>query len=423
MVARKILVKMAVKKYSFGQFSKSPRAFVIVFLLLNALVWFFMLVSLMNWFLAVLNLTYLEAIVIYAVFCLAVVGFSLAGAVLADRFQRLRIIHFWIAFGAVASLTPVLFENITVKQVTFFSLLWGASFGLGMPSCLALFAEAFPLESRGQMSGITFLITNLSAPPLILLAGSLDPNTYSLVCAAWRMLSLMVLLLIRLKDAEAIYKPPKKLSFSYVVQDRSFILYIIPWFLFCLISGLGDPVVEPVYKTTLKDFPLAVRPLIAGAFALIGGLLADKIGRKKVVIYGFISLGLAFAIVGIAPEILPAWYFFVLMNAVSAGILWAMFILTLWGDLSPKGGNEKYYAVGNMPFFVTWGVLQLVSARYLMEIPSNAVFSFASFFLFLAVLPLMYAPETLPEEKIRLRELRKYVEGAKKRVEEEREGK
>jgi hypothetical protein len=91
-----------------------------------------------------------------------------------------------------------------------------------------------------------------------------------------------------------------------------------------------------------------------------------------------------------------------------------MFISTIWGDLSPKGDGEKYYAVGNMPFFVTWGILQLVSAQYLMSIPSYAVFSFASFFLFLAVLPLMYAPETLPEKKIKERELKDYIEKAKK---------
>jgi hypothetical protein len=43
-----------------------------------------------------------------------------------------------------------------------------------------------------------------------------------------------------------------------------------------------------------------------------------------------------------------------------------------------------------------------------------AAFSFASFFLFLAVIPLIYAPETLPEKRIKERELREYVEKAKK---------
>jgi len=160
--------------------------------------------------------------------------------------------------------------------------------------------------------------------------------------------------------------------------------------------------------------PLMIQPLVGSISALIGGLLADRIGRKRIVIYGFVSLGLAFAIIGIAPQISLACAFFVLINAISAGLLWVMFIPTIWGDLSPKGYSEKYYAIGNMPFFVTWGVLQLISTQYLMLIPAYTVFSFASFFLFLAVLPLMYAPETLPEKKIRERELKQYVEKAKK---------
>jgi len=52
---------------------------------------------------------------------------------------------------------------------------------------------------------------------------------------------------------------------------------------------------------------------------------------------------------------------------------------------------------------------------YIAEtVSANAIFSLTAFFLFLAVLPLMYAPETLPEKKIRERELRQYVEKAKK---------
>lgn len=40
------------------------------------------------------------------------------------------------------------------------------------------------------------------------------------------------------------------------------------------------------------------------------------------------------------------------------------------------------------------------------------VFPFASFFLFIAVLPLFYAPETLPEKIMKKRELTIYVEKA-----------
>jgi len=43
-----------------------------------------------------------------------------------------------------------------------------------------------------------------------------------------------------------------------------------------------------------------------------------------------------------------------------------------------------------------------------------AMLSIASFFLFLAVLPLFYAPETLPEKEIKERELKEYLKKARK---------
>jgi hypothetical protein len=49
-----------------------------------------------------------------------------------------------------------------------------------------------------------------------------------------------------------------------------------------------------------------------------------------------------------------------------------------------------------------------------ISIEPYAAFSFASFFLFLAVLPLMYAPETLPQKNIEQRQLKGYIEKAKK---------
>jgi hypothetical protein len=53
-------------------------------------------------------------------------------------------------------------------------------------------------------------------------------------------------------------------------------------------------------------------------------------------------------------------------------------------------------------------------APYAEVIPLSTAFSLASFFLFLAVVPLMYAPETLPEKTLRERELKSYIEKAKK---------
>ena len=134
------------------------------------------------------------------------------------------------------------------------------------------------------------------------------------------------------------------------------------------------------------------------------------------VLYGFVTLGIAYAVIGIAPATSVSWFFYLVFGGISSGILWVTFILILWGDLSQSSSREKYYAIGEIPYFLT-GVMQLLSAPYvtlILETSETSAFSLAAFFLFLAVLPLLYAPETLPEKKIELRRLRKYVEAAKK---------
>jgi len=59
-------------------------------------------------------------------------------------------------------------------------------------------------------------------------------------------------------------------------------------------------------------------------------------------------------------------------------------------------------------------MLSLLFAPYVALIPETSAFSLAAFFLFIAVIPLLYAPETLPEKKIQQRQIKIYTEEALK---------
>jgi hypothetical protein len=88
--------------------------------------------------------------------------------------------------------------------------------------------------------------------------------------------------------------------------------------------------------------------------------------------------------------------------------------VTIWGDLSPDAPSDKYYAVGVLPFFAS-KFLDVAIGGYVADAVqgyTSALFSFVAFFLFLAVLPLVYAPETLPEKIVQDRELKSYIEKA-----------
>jgi len=349
------------------------------------------------------------------IFYIAIIGSSIAGSLLIEKIERLHFLYLWMILGIASSFLLTITYNVATGYLAIIFLLLGMSFGLGMPSCLAYLADHTSIENRGLTSSVVFFAANLSALPVTIAFMTFDLTINAIILTVWRGLGLVSL--VFLKKEEKVKRPKKTeekhVSFMSVFHDRSFILYLIPWVMFCLIDILEKTVLENFSEPEFQHLMQTIGPLIASFSIVIGGLLADRIGRKRVVIYGFVSLGMAYAIVGIAPTQMIAWYFYLVIDGIAAGILWVAFILILWGDLSKQGASEKYYAIGSSPFFIR-PIIPFFLAFFIQLIPASAAFSLASFFLFLAVLPLVYVPETLPEKKIQLRKLRSYAESAKK---------
>ncbi|NIO38608.1 hypothetical protein GTO27_13060, partial [Candidatus Bathyarchaeota archaeon] len=153
--------------------------------------------------------------------------------------------------------------------------------------------------------------------------------------------------------------------------------------------------------------------LFLSIFTFVGGLLSDTVGRKPVVISGFSAIGIAYAMISVFPEALLAWYFFFICDGLAWGLLLATFVALIWGDISLTGQEEKYYFVGNLPLFLST-ILQLLIFPYVESNGGTIAFSLAAFFLFLAVIPILFAEETLPEKKLKAKRLRRYVKKAKK---------
>jgi len=384
--------------------------FIVFFLLFNAFTWWYIIPIIIDDLLSVLNVTYIQNLTIWAAYYLAIIGSGIVGSILSKKIKRPKFLRLWIILGIVVSPLPALFNNLSVIQVFVFSILLGVSFGLGMPSCLAYFADWTLVENRGQIGGIVLLSINLGAPLFAISFEMLNLTINSIIFAVWRGFGLIIFLL---KPEEIIVSERKKNpSFTSILRDRAFLLYFVAWLMFCLI----DRFEWPILRYFFGDFHYAIimiGPIIGSLSAFIGGVLSDRVGRKRVVLYGFVTLGVAYAIIGILPAASLSWYFYLVVDSIATGVLWITFVLILWGDLSESGSREKYYAIGGIPYFLT-DIVQLLSAQHVMLIPETSAFSVAAFFLFLAVLPLLYAPETLPEKKIELRQLRKYAEAAKK---------
>ena len=401
----------------FDKSGISIKDFCIIFILLvNVLAWGFMSPTVIAGILEGItlegiNVTNNQEVFIWSAYYGGIVISSIIGSIIANKVDRFKFIYAWTAIGIVTSIVPILYSSFTWIDCLIISSLLGSSFGLGIPSCLSYFADITQVENRGRIGGIILLTVYIATSILAIKFRAIDVPTNLVVFAGWRSLGLIVFFL---QPNQKISSSERKSdgSFSGIIKDKTFGFYILAWMMFNLVDVIGGPIVINSLGE-ISEILIITNPILASITAIIAGIAADKIGRKKIVLYGFISLGVAYAIFGIAPTDPFVGYFFVVINGITMGLFFLTFILLLWGDISQSGSREKYYALGVLPFFLTY-IIGMALEWYILQIPDTSIFSVAAFFLFLAVLPLLYVSETLPEKKMELRRLRSFAEEARK---------
>jgi len=379
--------------------SFSRRDYATVFVLLfNTLTWLYITIITLDGIISNFDFP----LTIWIFYYLSIVASGFLGSSLSSRIKRHDFLLFWITLGTAISLLLALPVTMTLDYITVISVLLGIGFGLGIPSCFAYFADNTLIENRGRLGGFIFLFTNLSAALLVIPFATFNYVVNSILLALWRAAGLIFFLLLAY-GKEIKQKTRRQASLISIFHDRSFVLYLIPWIMFSFTDRFGGELLG-------RELAEA----IIGSFsAVAGGFLSDKVGRKRVVVYSFVMLGIAYGIMGIAPTVFITKYLYMILDGTAGGMLFVTFVLILWGDLSQAGLREKYYVIGCSPLFLTY-LIPLFLHPYIAIFPVAATFSLASFFLFLAVLPLMYAPETLPEKKMEIRRLKGYIEQAKK---------
>jgi MFS family permease len=263
---------------------------VITILFLSVFGWYYMTLPVIESVLTKLSISDSESVTVWATFYLSIVETSISGTFLSKKVTRNKFLYAWTVLGAVASLLPILFSS-SFDQVWLVSLVLGASFGLGIPSCLAYFAECTDVENRGRIGGITFLIANITAPFLSILGGSFDLVTISVIFALLRLLGLSVFFFNPERHPSSQVKT--NISFISILRERTFLLYFVVWSMFPLVDSFERVLVDN-YLTRLNPELLnamgIVEPLVAGLSILVAGFLCDWIGRKKIVLSGFIAI-------------------------------------------------------------------------------------------------------------------------------------
>jgi len=392
------------KRIAWREFAPS---FLVVF---NSLVWYILTSAEFSKVINSLSLPFNETLAIFFLQYAGVACSAVVGAIFFSRARNTYLIT-WITAGAlVTALSATMSHNSTSVNMGL-SLLLGISIGAGLPSSLAYFADSTSVENRGTYGGITYAAVGFTALAIGFPINVLNNAVLAFaILAIWRACGLSVFFL----PHSTIEKPSERKPVAYVsiLRRRDVALYLISWIMFSFVNFAEAPILKGVLGG-FYDFAGLVEVALSGAFVLLGGFLADLTGRKRVVITGFIVLGIEYAILSLFSGIAISWYVYTVLDSFAWGMFASVFFMTLWGDLAENNEKDKYYALGGLPYLFA-GLLSIALEPFVGVSQAGTAFSLASFFLFLAVLPLMYAPETLPERRIRERELKEYIDRAKK---------
>jgi MFS family permease len=110
-----------------------------------------------------------------------------------------------------------------------------------------------------------------------------------------------------------------QVSYASIFRNKSFLLYFVPWLMFSFINFLINPVVSGTFPS-LFQFSGLVEVVLGGVLSLVFGFYADRIGRKRLVVAGFVLLGLGYAGLGLSPtESVWGWWFYTTVDGIAWG--------------------------------------------------------------------------------------------------------
>lgn len=383
-------------------------------IVVNTLAWYFIIFDILREMMDEVQLTSYEIFGVWTTNFIGAAAFTMLGAKITSRMERRhRFLFLWMLGGAISSLVPLILPVTNGPMLCVAAFIFGGSLGVGLPAAMAQFSDSTTMDNRGRIGGFTFLTFGMVVFVMGMLIDVTQIASALVILTVWRTSGLSAFLFIR-QSKELSPKSETDLSFTSILKKRAFVLYLAPWAMFCLVNQTIAPVLNDHFGEGFVGLFTLVEFILSGACAFVSGFFCDRIGRKRIAVFGFIMLGVGYAALGILPQNMFSWYFYTLADGVAWGIFYTVFYFTVWGDIAHDAPSDKYYALGALPYLLS-NFIRFTMGQYIVgAISLYAIFSLASFFLFLAVVPLMYAPETLSEKKIKDVEIRSYIEKAEK---------
>jgi MFS family permease len=351
---------------------------------------------------------------IFGLWFYAVAGLSaVAGVFIGKKFNRRFFLIFWVLLGVGSTLSLLFFSGYIFSLII--SVFFGLSLGLGLPGSLACMADSTGVGERGRVSGAIVLASFMMAflTPILVRALSLGITAAILLTAAVRSTSLVGLIF------DSCEKTHEDLRVVYGAS-KNFLFYLFPWVVFVITAGAVFYIIptSPEYDQAVQIGSL----LRFGCIAVSGfvtGVVADRFGRKQPLIIGLVMFYTGFTLVAFEMNPTTAMIFY-LATGVAWGSLLVVF-LSVPGDLSNSSSRAKYYAAGTMlPIIILLGLTSGPTPALLANLAKNSSLVALSFVLFLTILPILRAKETLPESSKQARKLKNHLNKIEKLMQDER---
>jgi MFS family permease len=386
---------------------------------LGTLAWFFLLVIYMPDIFAVITLNdpfwgqYIGPIL----FIGFTIFWSVTASFIGERISRRRLLVFSIFLGTFSTILMTLLQGTIFAAVL--GSLAGMSLGLGLPGGVALVADYTVVEERARVSGIVILGTFIVAFATIAVSRILNFGILStvLLFAVVRSTSFLALVIDKCDRPVPIVKEKPHLPSTVY---REFFFYLFPWVMFSIASSLAWNIIPQ------KDYPTEIiignmlRYVFIAVFGLVSGVMADRFGRKWPIVIGLVALGVGFNLLGFNFTGTS-----VIIYLAISGVTWGSFFvvfLAVPGDLSVLGSREKFYALGYiLPLAIMFSFSAIPSPDLSPFLSASSFAQILSIFLYISIVPVLRAKETLIESKIQERKMKEYAERVGKIVQESKE--
>jgi|WetSurMetagenome_2_1015567.scaffolds.fasta_scaffold25997_4 MFS family permease len=336
---------------------------------------------------------------------------ALIGVYISERYDRRKLLMWSISLGILSTLSLAILEG-NVFSLLLGSLL-GLSFGLGFPSAAALFSDNTEIEYRGRSTGILVLITFTLI--LVGIAVSQVSGLLELIALAVVIRALGYLSLTR----DQFHKENRKVeTWSSILSRRNLVYYLLPWIIFNLVSGLQNFIFPGLPKTPEYESAMNIGNLTqfvgVAVFSLVSGFVCDRFGRKPPIVIGILIFGISFAVLGVAPSPLS-----VIFQNTIFGVAWGFCMVAYFvipADLARSTSREKHYALINVSAFVGFTGTVTLPVVLGTSMPVGILSPILSVFLFVSIVPVLFASETLPDSILKSRRMQEHIDRIAKEV-------